>query len=104
MHARPYPLYYVWAQMFNQSAQDVASKYEVRHQIGKGSFATALLVTNRLDKQDYVLKRVRLAKQTKWQRSSTLQERDLVRDAKLFLHTLTTHAVVRVSHGAPVVV
>jgi hypothetical protein len=31
------------------------------------------------DKKDYVLKRVRLAKQTKWQRNSTLQERDLVR-------------------------
>lgn len=30
------------------------------------------------DKKDYVLKRVRLAKQTKWQRNSTLQERDLV--------------------------
>jgi hypothetical protein len=31
------------------------------------------------DKKDYVLKRVRLAKQTKWQRNSTLQEPDLVR-------------------------
>lgn len=28
---------------------------------------------------DYVLKRVRLAKQTRWQRNSTMQERDLVR-------------------------
>jgi len=60
------------------SLQDPGSKYEVRHQIGRGSFGSAFLVTNKQDKEDYVLKRVRLAKQTKWQRNSTLQERDLV--------------------------
>lgn len=58
--------------------QDLSSKYEIRQQIGKGSFGNAFLVTNKQDKKDYVLKRVRLAKQTKWQRSSTMQERDLV--------------------------
>lgn len=50
----------------------------MRHQIGRGSFGSAFLVTHKQDKADYVLKRVRLAKQTKWQRNSTLQERDLV--------------------------
>lgn len=58
--------------------QDPNSKYELRHQIGRGSFGSAFLVTNKQDKAEYVLKRVRLAKQTKWQRNSTLQERDLV--------------------------
>lgn len=58
--------------------QDPSSKYDVKQQIGKGSFGSAFLVTNKHDKKDYVLKRVRLAKQTKWQRSFTLQERDLV--------------------------
>jgi NIMA (never in mitosis gene a)-related kinase len=53
--------------------------YELRHQIGRGSFGSAFLVTHKGDKQDYVLKRVRLAKQTRWQRNSTMQERDLVR-------------------------
>jgi hypothetical protein len=39
----------------------------------------AAVILHLQDKKDYVLKRVRLAKQTKWQRNSTLQERDLVR-------------------------
>lgn len=59
--------------------QDPTCKYEVRHQIGRGSFGSAFLVTNKQDKAEYVLKRVRLAKQTNWQRNSTLQERKLVR-------------------------
>lgn len=63
--------------------QDPNAKYEVRHQIGRGSFGSAFLVTNKQDKADYVLKRVRLAKQTKWQRNSTLQERDLVRHPEM---------------------
>lgn len=61
--------------------QDPTSKFEVRHQIGRGSFGSAFLVTNKQDKAEYVLKRVRLAKQTNWQRNSTLQERKLVRRA-----------------------
>eukprot|EP00775_Hariotina_reticulata_P008920 gene8920-9097_t len=56
----------------------MSSKYESRQQIGRGSFGAAFLVLNKDNKKDYVLKRVRLSKQTKWQRNSTLQERDLV--------------------------
>lgn len=62
--------------------QDPGAKYELRHQIGRGSFGSAFLVSNKQDKADYVLKRVRLAKQTKWQRNSTLQERELVSTAQ----------------------
>eukprot|EP00878_Enallax_costatus_P033266 GHUV01036676.1.p1 GENE.GHUV01036676.1~~GHUV01036676.1.p1 ORF type:complete len:220 (+),score=50.42 GHUV01036676.1:209-868(+) len=64
--------------MSGESAMDLSSKYDIRQQIGKGSFGSAFLVISKHDKKDYVLKRVRLAKQTKWQRSSTLQECDLV--------------------------
>lgn len=67
-----------WSPTVAAGMQDLGSKYDIRQQIGKGSFGSAFLVTNKLDKKDYVLKRVRLAKQTRWQRSSTLQERDLV--------------------------
>jgi hypothetical protein len=58
--------------------QDPGAKYELRQQIGRGSFGSAFLVTNKQDNAEFVLKRVRLAKQTKWQRNSTLQERQLV--------------------------
>jgi serine/threonine protein kinase len=60
------------------NAHDLSGKYELRQQIGKGSFGAAFLVLNKEDKNEYVLKRVRLSKQTKWQRNSTLQERELV--------------------------
>jgi serine/threonine protein kinase len=62
----------------------------VRHQIGRGSFGSAFLVTNKQDKAEYVLKRVRLAKQTPWQRNSTLQERKLVRQGAASLSSLSS--------------
>eukprot|EP00873_Tetraselmis_striata_P009555 jgi/Tetstr1/429819/TSEL_019686.t1 len=58
--------------------RDVSDKYEVREQIGKGAFGAAMLVINREDKQEYVMKRVRLARQTDWQRKASFQEMELV--------------------------
>ncbi|GBF87695.1 hypothetical protein Rsub_00406 [Raphidocelis subcapitata] len=60
------------------SAADPGAKYEIREQIGKGSFGSAFLVIHRATRRPFVLKRIRLAKQTNWQRASTFQEKDLV--------------------------
>jgi serine/threonine protein kinase len=63
----------------HQGNVDLSSEYEMREQIGKGAFGAAFLVLHKETRKQYVLKRVRLAKQTNWQRNSTLQERDMVR-------------------------
>lgn len=62
--------------------QDPSTKYDLRHEIGRGSFGSAFLVSRASDRADFVLKRVRLAKQTPWQRDSTMQERKLVRTGR----------------------
>lgn len=51
----------------------------MREQIGKGAFGAAMLVYNREDQQEYVMKRVRLARQTEWQRKASFQEMEIVR-------------------------
>lgn len=60
---------------------DPGASYAIGRQIGKGSFGEVFLVTHKESGASFVLKRIRLAKQSDWQRSSSMQERDLVRAA-----------------------
>ena len=59
---------------------DSGSAYLVDREIGKGAFGSAFLVTHKATRKQYVLKRVRLAKQSNWQRNSSIQEKELVRN------------------------
>jgi serine/threonine protein kinase len=67
------------AQTTQRSAAAKLAAYDVREQIGKGAFGNAFLVVHKDTAKHYVLKKIKLARQSDWQRKASFLEMTLVR-------------------------